>query len=1032
MLKHRSHILLAVALVLPATLIPSATHAQYFGQNKVRYKTYDFKILHTSHFDVYYYLEEKAAAEQLARMAERWYTRHSKVLNWQLLGRQPVIVYASGQDFRSTTVIPDFIGESTGGVTEALRRRIVMPMAGPLAETDHVLGHELVHAFQYDITSRVGPGGVPGAAALPLWFIEGMAEYLSLGPVDPHTAMWMRDAVRQKKVPKIKDLDNPKYFPYRWGQAFWAYVGGRYGDQAIGQLLRAAGRGGQLDSAIQSVLRISTDELSRQWQRALADQYEPVLQVSSPPTENAKLLVSQKQHGGELNVSPALSPDGTQMVFFSSKGLFSIDLFVADARTGEIKRKPTKSAVDPHIDSLEFVNSAGAWSADSKFFAYGTISGGRPELDIYDVANGKMSRKIRLRELDEIYNPTWSPDGQRIAFSANVGGVTDLFVVDVKSKQVRRLTNDAFADLQPAWSPDGSRIAFVTDRFSSDLGELAFGHYQIGLIDPDGSNIQPVRAFDTGKHTNPQWSADGRSLYFISDHSGKSDIYRIALANGAITQVTNLQTGVSGITSLSPAFSVAGKADRMVYSAYLADDYNIYGVDSPQVLAGAPPAENVARLGAGVLPPRERAAETVATLLKQPETGLVSQTNFRSTDYKAKLGLDYVAPVGVGIGYSSFGSMISGGTALSFSDMLGFHNLVLGLQTSTVGDAGNFFRNFAGTVTYLNQKSRWNWGFTGGQVPYLTGDLAQGVVDLGNGQLGLAQQEVTFWQIDRQFAGILQYPFSRAQRIEFTGGYQNIAFAGENRIDVFDPVTGQLLATSKQDIETPSALNMGVFSSALVYDTSIFGGTSPILGQSYRFEVGGTAGSLNFGTLLLDYRRYVKLGPVTLAGRGLHYGRYGGDSEDPRLSDLFLGYDSLVRGYDPGSIDVSECGPQVTTTGTCPVFDRLVGSRIAVGNAELRLPVLGALGVIPSRSFPPVEVAPFFDVGVAWSRSQKPSFLSPAFGSSRETGRDPVSSYGVSFRVNLLGFAIGQISLAHPNERPMKNWVWQFSLLPGF
>jgi hypothetical protein len=219
------------------------SHAQYFGQNKVRHESFDFKVLHTEHFDIHYYDEEHKIAIEAGRMAERWYARLSKVLNHELSSRQPVILYADHPDFRSTGVVPGHIGETTGGVTEGLRRRLVMPLAGPLAETDHVLGHEMVHAFQFDITSRSGPmSGAPGALRLPLWFVEGMAEYLSLGPVDAHTAMWMRDAVAREKLPTIRELDHPRYFPYRYGQAFWAFVAAQYGDQAIGGLLRAGAR----------------------------------------------------------------------------------------------------------------------------------------------------------------------------------------------------------------------------------------------------------------------------------------------------------------------------------------------------------------------------------------------------------------------------------------------------------------------------------------------------------------------------------------------------------------------------------------------------------------------------------------------------------------------------------------------------------------------------------------------------------------------------------------------------------------------
>src|SRR5438067_11520200 len=229
---------LAVACAMVAAAPASA---QYFGRNKVQYRKLDFQILKTEHFDIYFYPQEREGVEIAARMAERWHTRLQRVLAHQLRGRQPLVLYASHPDFEQTNAIQGELGEGTGGVTEPLRRRIVLPLGGPIADTDHVIGHELVHAFQFDITTNPNsPPGQNGAERLPLWFIEGMAEYLSLGPVDPNTAMWLRDAVRQEKLPSIDDLDNPKYFPYRWGQAFWAYVGGPFRDQIVRQMLSLA------------------------------------------------------------------------------------------------------------------------------------------------------------------------------------------------------------------------------------------------------------------------------------------------------------------------------------------------------------------------------------------------------------------------------------------------------------------------------------------------------------------------------------------------------------------------------------------------------------------------------------------------------------------------------------------------------------------------------------------------------------------------------------------------------------------------
>jgi hypothetical protein len=251
--------------------LATAADAQYFGRNKVLYEKFDFKVLATDHFDIYYYPEEQAAVQLAARMAERWYARLSKVLRHELSGRQPLILYAAHPHFQQTNALSGEIGEGTGGVTEMFKRRIVLPFAGGMAETDHVLGHELVHAFQYDMASERDAQGRqvgPGVMMLPLWFIEGMAEYLSIGNVDANTAMWVRDASAREKMPTIDKLDDPDFFPYRYGHAFWAYVAGRWGDQAVGDLLRATGPRGDIEQAIVAVLGVDKDTLSKDWHEA--------------------------------------------------------------------------------------------------------------------------------------------------------------------------------------------------------------------------------------------------------------------------------------------------------------------------------------------------------------------------------------------------------------------------------------------------------------------------------------------------------------------------------------------------------------------------------------------------------------------------------------------------------------------------------------------------------------------------------------------------------------------------------------------
>jgi hypothetical protein len=313
--------------------LAAPVRAQYFGRNMVQWEELDFQVLKTEHFDVHFYREEEAAAQQAGRMAERWNARLSAILVAELPDRQPLILYASHPHFQQTSTIGGAPGEGTGGVTEAFKRRIVMPVGASLAETDHVLGHELVHAFQYTMTGqgRVTSTSFPAALRMPLWFIEGMAEYLSVGPVDPHTAMWIRDAVRQEKLPSIRDLSGSKYFPYRWGQALWAYLAGRFGDQVAGDALRAVGpRTNDAEAVLEQVLGIKHDELSKQWHAALREAVAPQLAGKKDPADYGPSLITEKEQGGRLNLAPALSPNGERLAFLSERELFSIEVFLAD------------------------------------------------------------------------------------------------------------------------------------------------------------------------------------------------------------------------------------------------------------------------------------------------------------------------------------------------------------------------------------------------------------------------------------------------------------------------------------------------------------------------------------------------------------------------------------------------------------------------------------------------------------------------------------------------------------------------------
>jgi hypothetical protein len=526
-------------------------------------------------------------------------------------------------------------------------------------------------------------------------------------------------------------------------------------------------------------------------------------------------------------------------------------------------------------------------------------------------------------------------------------------------------------------------------------------------MDVSTGDVRLAGGFDGAKNIGSQWSADGRSLFFLSDREGITNIYRMPAEGGAATQVTNLLTGVSGITDKSPAMSVG--QGRLAFSAYENDGYAIYAIDGPEQLEGRSPV--TLPLNAAVLPPRTRGEGLVFARLENRQAGLPPPQASREVEpYKPGLQLDYVGQPTIGVGADPFGTYASGGMAFLFSDMLGNHTVGAGVQVTSR------FDEFGGSLFYLNRSKRWNWGAAIDQTPYVYRAYGAGFV--GNAYV---EQEYRILQTDRSISGVTAYPFNRATRVEFTGGVRQIGLKQDVRTRVYDPLTGQQVDQIDESLGSFESLNLGQGSGALVYDTSISGITSPIRGSRSRLEVSQSTGSLRYSGLLADYRTYfMPVQPFTFAFRGLYYARYGSDAGDARLPTLFLGYPGLVRGYDPNSFHAGECGIQLDAT--CPVFDRLIGSRVGIVNAELRFPAWGAFGGEGFYGPLPVELAIFGDAGIAWGGVE---------GFNRGNERW-VKSVGAAARVNLFGFAVAEINYVRPLDRPGRGWLWPFNFMPGF
>jgi len=1027
-------VLAACSLV---ALIPEDVSGQYFGRNKVQYDDFDFKILRTEHFDFHYYPVEEEAVEDAARMGERWYERFARTFQHEFEDKKPVILYANHPDFQQTNTLSGFISEGTGGVTESLKNRVIMPLGSSYWDTDHVLGHELVHAFQYNIAQSRRGGGLRGLSALPLWLIEGMAEYFSVGRDDPLTAMWMRDAIRRDDLPTIRQMTrDSRFFPYRFGQALWAYIGGTYGDEAVTQIFRRSLRVG-FESAIRQVLAMPTDTLSLRWEEAVREAYMPLIEGREIPSEQGELLLAPSTGAGTQNVSPSVSPDGRFVAFLSEKDLFSVDLFLADAETGEIIRKLSSATSSPHIEALRYIDSSGTWSPDGEFFAFVVTAGGGNRMVIVETESGDHVREISFDEMGvgAVNNPAWSPDGERIAFSGSVGGIVDLYLFHLESGEITQLTDDKHADLQPAWSPDGSTLAFTTDRGpQTDFERLTFSEFHLATIQVNTGEIEVLELFGNVKHMNPQYAPDGQSLYFISDQDGFSDIYSLGLDDGGVRRITNLATAVSGITYTSPAMSVASRSGRLVYSVFDSLEFHIYGRDPGQGTQVAIAGNSYDSPGRKLPPADPERFSRVAAYLDDPQTGLVPSGTYdavEADEYDSSLSLDYVGQPSIGVGTDNFGNYVGGGASAYFSDMLG--NRILGVALQAQGT----FKDIGGQAFYQNLSNRWNWGVGAGRIPYLLGFYDQGIDERG-AYFGQQRYRVYINSVSGQVA----YPFSSTRRFEMGLGATRYSYDREIDKYYLDGF-GRIVDFQREDLDElePDPVNLVQASAALVGDNARFGFVSPIRGGRYRFEVEQTVGDVDFTTLIADWRRYwAPTTNLTVGIRGLHYGRYGlGEEEGQQggfglLNPLFLGFETFIRGYAFESFSTEECvlsrASSVSSEATgCPSYDRLRGQRLAVANFELRVPFIGVerYGII-NFPFLPTELVAFADAGVAWDSENEPTWE----WSRSSTERVPVVSTGVSARMNILGFMILEAYYAYPWQRPDKGWHWGFQIAPGW
>jgi len=919
-------------------------HASYFGKNKVQYKKFDWNVLETPHFEIVFYAGADVVVHDAARMAERTYESLSALLGHKFEKRIPLILYASHSDFQQTNITESFIDVGTGGITELVRRRVFLPFTGSYAELEHVLQHELVHAFQIDILYDPAASDAvsPFAYAPPLWVMEGMAEHLSRGAGDSFTDMWVRDACLAGNLPTIEQLGWANDIRvYRLGQSVWEFFGQEYGNDKIGDLLRAMRDRKSLERGIEDVTKASLSDFSERWGMAMRRKHLPTIAAARTTREFAQPLVTRKGADAWLLAAPNLSPDGTQIAYISDQTL-SRDLWVRSVDGEPRARRLVQGDMSGDFETLRFFSASGAWSPDGRSLAFAAKTGGQDALYLIDVASGAIESKLTFG-LDEVQTATFSPDGTEIVFVGLDAGQSDLYRVRRDGSDLRRLTHDRAAERDPQWSPDGERIAFVTDAGAdTDFSALRFGRMHVAILDLATGAVRDVTPFATGKAVSPAWSANGESLAFVSDRDGTSNIYTLHVPTGQVFRLTNTTTGVTGILPTSPALSWARKSDRMVFSAFGESGWDLYRIDEPS--AAMQPVEcEPAELIAMTPPEVESRLADAAVADVAPSPASVADS-FRIRDYRPRLAPD-LSQVG---GVASFEAGFGGQSQLQLSDLLGNHHVGVGLGVyGSLKDSDLY-------LSYLNRSGRISWSVSGFQFRKRYGVL-------GNRQ-SVEIEHQTYRGV--QLAAFR--PFDRFSRLEATVQAAGVAgrfFLGE---------------TAQQATDDPTIREVRAFAGpglAYVFDSAMWGMTGPIKGRRMRLSADAAFGQIHYATFEADLRQYWNLRKwYTVAAR-----MYAATSHGDTPQTLYLGGSSTLRGYDYGA---------------------LVGNHALLGSVEFRFPLVRhlALGWPLPLEFGHIQGVLFGDAATAWDDD---AFRTSRAVRGEPTGRAPQASAGLGVRVGL-------------------------------
>jgi Tol biopolymer transport system component len=782
----------------------SAQFGGYFGQNKIAYDNFKWKVYKAPHFDVYYYPESEPFLDDIVSYAESAYVRMSKELDHELRFRIPMVIYKTHGEFEETNITLEELPEAVGAFAEPIQNRMVLPIDQPPDKLYKLISHELTHIFQFSLFFE-GYLGRALRARIPTWLVEGMASYFGQDE-ESLDRMVIRDAVVNNFIPPIQALDSLSYLNYRFGHAVFDFIEQDYGQEGVRNFVyeyRKVLLTGNIEKAVKEAFGTDIEAFNRNFNRYLRKKYFPVLLEKKSPDDYGKEIGIHEQ--GVFTFSPTISPSGELIAALASPKM-DLDLVVLSAEDGKKVRNLTKGWSNKYRYLVTEAFSGRrdlSWSSTGDQIVVFVRKENTRKLAIFDSLHGKLERIINLPGIAQGASPAFSPDGRRIAFEGNKNGIVDIFELDLATKTIRNLTQDDDYDGNPWYAADG-----ITLLYNRRIG-ASWKIFSVDLADPTGKT---QLTFGPSLDLQPSYSRDGKTVFFTSDRGGYGvfNIFALDLASGETRQYTDV---VGGCFSPVEMASREGESN-LVVTAYFDGTFRLYRMPLRQAEAKA--AAETAVSGAPEAEPFEPPLKLKADVAN-------------AKPYKLRWDLE--AP-SITVGVTDDGTFLSN-VALQFSDLLGDHRI--GVQYYSVASFSNFL------ATYASLKHRTRWGTT--------------VFDLRDYYLSSDGFNVDQRQAQRNTGAqfFVQYPINHYYRFDFAVG------ATSNSQELFTGYT----ATGEPTFATAND-NFLLFQPSVVGDTTRFQSFGPFQGK--RFEIGATYG-YNLGSDLpgnvleyhVDFRAYKQL-----------------------------------------------------------------------------------------------------------------------------------------------------------------------------